>query len=159
MPNPFSEFGISDAEVEKAIRESVEVNAGIDEFVEKQVIPFARSISPIDSGKYAASWKLKKKAKGGKAVVGPTAWYAHIIEFGSGADKKNRKHVNNKQPKHGRKNVPGPGDSRIVEMGDGEFREFGPDTPTPAFAIAQKVAERFGGTYKGGIDTTVGGDV
>ena len=158
MPNPFSEFGISDEEVAKAIRESVEVNTGIDEFVEKEVIPFARSISPVDTGKYAASWKLKKKAKNGKAVVGPTAWYAHIIEFGSGADKKNRVHVNDKRPREGRKNMPGPGDSRIVDM-DGEFRELGPNTPTPAFGIAQKVAERFGGSYKGGIDATTGGDV
>lgn len=158
MANPFSGLGISDEEVARAIRESVEVNAGIDEFVEKEVIPFARSISPVDSGKYAASWKLKKKAKGGKAVVGPTAWYAHIIEFGSGADKKNRTHVNDKRPREGRKNVPGPGDSRIVDM-DGEFRELGPNTPTPAFGIAQKVAERFGGTYKGGIDATAGGEV
>ncbi len=159
MANPFSDYGISDEEVAKAIRESVEVNAGIDEFVEKEVIPFARSISPVDTGKYAASWKLKKKAKGGKAIVGPTAWYAHLIEFGTGADKKNRKHVNNKRPQEGRKNVPGAGDSRIVEMEPGVFRELGPDTPTPAFAIVQKVAERFGGTYKGGIDTTSGGEV
>jgi len=158
MANPFSEFGISDAEVAKAIRESVDVNLGIDEFVEKEVIPFARSISPVETGKYAASWKLKKKAKGGKAIIGPTAWYAHLIEFGTGADKKNRVHVNDKRPKEGRKNVPGAGDSRIVEM-DGEFREVGPNTPTPAFGIAQKVAERFGGSYKGGIDTTSGGEV
>ena len=150
MANPFSDYGVSDAEVEKAIRESIQVNLGIDEFVEGELIPFARSISPVDSGKYAASWKLKKKAKNGKAVAGPTAWYSHIIEFGSGVDKKNRVHVNDKPPKRGRKNVPGPGDSRIVDM-DGEFAELGPNTPTPAFGTAQKVAERFGGTYKGGI--------
>ncbi|GAA2436149.1 HK97 gp10 family phage protein [Mycolicibacterium llatzerense] len=150
MANPFSGYGVSDEEVAKAIRESVEVNLGIDEFVEGELIPFARSISPVDSGKYAASWKLKKKAKNGKALAGPTVWYSHLIEFGTGADKKNRVHVNDKKPREGRKNVPGPGDSRIVDM-DGEFAELGPDTPTPAFGIAQKVAERFGGTYKGGI--------
>ncbi|MFL0172417.1 HK97 gp10 family phage protein [Mycobacterium sp. SMC-13] len=152
MANPFRDLGVSDAEVEKAIRESVAVNLGIDEFVEKELIPFARSISPVDSGKYAASWKLKKKAKNGKAVAGPTVWYAHLIEFGTGADKKNKRHVNKKRPKEGRRNVPGPGDSRIIETG-GEFLEVGPDTPTPAFGVAQKVAERFGGTYKGGIGT------
>lgn len=145
MANPFSDYGVSDEEVSKAIRESVDVNAGIDEFVEKEVIPFARSISPVRTGKYAASWKLKKKAKAGKALVGPTAWYSHFIEFGTGADKKFTKP--NKDGEH------------AVELGPGQFRELGPDTPTPAFAIVQKVAERFGGTYKGGIDTTSGGEV
>lgn len=137
MANPFSEYGVSDAEVAKAIRESVEVNAGIDEFVEKELVPFARSISPVDSGKYAASWKLKKKAKNGKALAGPTVWYSHLIEFGTGADKKFRKP--NKRGKH------------AVETAPGVFEELGPNTPTPAFGIAQKVAERFGGSYKGGI--------
>ncbi len=159
MANPFSDYGVSDEEVARTIRESVDVNAGIDEFVEKELIPFARSISPVETGKYAASWKLKKKAKGGKAIAGPTVWYSHLIEFGTGIDKKNRAHVNDKRPREGRKNVTGPGDSRIVEIAPGVFRELSPDTPTPAFGIAQKVAERFGGTYKGGIDTTTGGDV
>jgi len=145
MANPFSDYGISDEEVSRAIRESVDVNLGIDEFVEKEVIPFARSISPVDTGKYAASWKLKKKAKGGKAIVGPTAWYAHLIEFGTGADKKFKKP--NKDGEH------------AVELGPGQFRELSPNTPTPAFGIAQKVAERFGGSYKGGIDATTGGEV
>lgn len=146
MPNPFSKFGISDEEVAKAIRESVEVNAGIDEFIESEVIPFARSISPVDSGKYAASWKLKKKAKNGRALVGPTAWYSHFIEFGTGADKKFRKSKSGKKSKKA-------SNKHAVEVGPDQFREFGPDTPTPAFAIVQKVAERFGGTYKGGIGT------
>lgn len=144
MANPFSEYGVSDEEVARAIRESVEVNAGIDEFVEGELIPFARSISPVDSGKYAASWKLKKKAKNGKALAGPTVWYSHLIEFGTGADKKFKKSKSGNKIK---KNA----DTHTVEVAPGVFAELGPNTPTPAFGVAQKVAERFGGTYKGGI--------
>lgn len=51
----------------------------------------------------------------GKAVVGTKHWKAHMIEFGTKAD---------------------PADSKSV---------FGPDTPTPAFAVGQKTAEHFGG--------------
>lgn len=144
MANPFSDYGVSDEEAAKAIRESVEVNLGIDEFVEGELIPFARSISPVDSGKYAASWKLKKKAKNGKALAGPTVWYSHLIEFGTGADKKFKKSKSGNKIK---KNA----ETHTVEVAPGVFEEFGPNTPTPAFGVAQKVAERFGGTYKGGI--------
>lgn len=153
MPNPFSEFGVSDEDIARAIRADANIQVGIDEFVEKEVIPFARSISPVKTGKYAASWKLKKKAKNGFALVGPTAWYSHFIEFGTGADKKFKKSKSGNKIKKKSKT-----ETHTVETAPGVFREFGPNTPTPAFGVAQKVAERFGGTYKGGIDAGVSSD-
>ena len=51
----------------------------------------------------------------GKAVVGTKHWKAHMIEFGTNAD---------------------PADSKSP---------LGPDSPTPAFAVSQKVATHFGG--------------
>ena len=85
--NPFAKFGVSDSEVSKALRESANVDAGINEFLTNQVIPYGRSMSPpkVVSGKYAASWKIIKKAKKGRAVVGPTDFKAAWLEFGTGA--------------------------------------------------------------------------
>lgn len=83
--NPFAKFGVSDAELAKHIRESAEADAAINEFMEKEVVPYGRSVSPVESGKYAASWKVMKKAKNGRGLVGPTSSIAAIIEYGSGA--------------------------------------------------------------------------
>ncbi|QRZ05893.1 HK97 gp10 family phage protein [Mycolicibacterium austroafricanum] len=55
----------------------------------------------------------------GKAVVGTKHWKAHMIEFGTKADP------------------------------EGSKSPFGPDTPTPAFAVGQRVAEHFGGDLTG----------
>lgn len=85
MGNPFAKFGVSDSEVAKALRESAEVDAGLNEFMKNEIVPYGRSISPVDSGKYAASWKIIKKAKKGRGVVGPTDFKAHWVEFGTGS--------------------------------------------------------------------------
>lgn len=55
----------------------------------------------------------------GTAIVGTRHWKAHMIEFGTKADP------------------------------EGSKSPFGPDTPTPAFAVGQKVAEHFGGDLTG----------
>lgn len=148
MGNPFARFGMSDSEFDKALRSSVEVDAGIDKFMAEEVIPYGRSVSPVDTGKFAASWKIMKKAKNGKGVVGPTAWYSHFVEFGTGPDKKQSKGKKGKRDKKGR---------RPVEVADGEFRLVGPNTPTKPLAPVQRTAEHFGGTLKGGVSTQ-GGD-
>lgn len=118
MANPLSRFGISDAELAAAIANSVEVDAGLQEEAEK-VAEYWRSIAPVDHGDYAASIRVQKKARNGKAQVGTKSWKAHMIEFGTKAD---------------------PPDTKSV---------FGPDTPTPAFAPGQKTAEHFGGDLTG----------
>lgn len=112
-------FGISDAELAAAIAADGQVNAALNKFMEAEVVPYAKDISPVDDGDYAAGWRVTKKARRGKGVVGNTHWKAHMIEFGTKAD---------------------PSDSKSP---------FGPNTPTPAFGIGQKVAEHFGGNLTG----------
>lgn len=141
MANPFDKFGISDSELAKHIRSSAEVDAGINKFMENVGVPYGKSISPVESGKYAASWKVMVKAKNGHGAFGPTAWYSHFIEFGTGEDKKRSQGKRGKRDKSG---------DRVVEIDDGEFRAVGPNTPTKALGIAQKVASHFGGDLKGG---------
>ena len=85
MGNPFERFGISDSELAKHVRESAEVDAAINDFMANEVIPYGRSVSPVDEGRYAASWKIIKKAKNGRGLVGPTDYKAHWIEFGTGS--------------------------------------------------------------------------
>ncbi|AVO21615.1 minor tail protein [Mycobacterium phage MooMoo] len=149
MGNPFEKFGISDSELQKHIRNSADIDAGIDRFMKDEAIPYAKSISPVDSGFYAASWKVMKKAKNGRGVFGPKAWYAHLVEFGTGEDKKTGKGKKGKRDKKG---------NRTVEVDDGEFRKVGPNTPTKAMGIAQQVCSHFGGDLKGGGITNLDGD-
>lgn len=85
MANPFSRFGVSDSEIAKALRESAEVDATLNEKMENEIVPYGRNASRVDEGRYAASWKVIKKAKNGRGVVGPTDFKAHWIEFGTGA--------------------------------------------------------------------------
>jgi len=122
MGNPLIRLGISDAELAAAIAADGQVNSELNEFMAKEVVPYAKDISPVDEGDYAASWEVIRPARRGKGVVGTKYWKAHLIEFGTKADA-----AGSKSP-------------------------FGPDTPTPAFAIGQKVAEHFGG------DLTTDGD-
>lgn len=86
MANPFSDFGISDEEVERAIRESAAVDVELRKFAE-EVVEVWRANSPIRSGEYAASVKVLK-VRHGKAVVGTRFWKAHMIEYGTGPDTK-----------------------------------------------------------------------
>ncbi|MGU3650688.1 HK97 gp10 family phage protein [Mycolicibacterium sp. A43C] len=115
MSNPFAEFGISDADLRYALENSVEVDAGLNHRMESEIVPHAQRISPVDEGDYAAGWRVVREAKGGKGIVGNTHWKASMIEKGTKADRP------------------------------GSKSPFGPDTPTPAFAIGQQVARHFGG--------------
>lgn len=130
MGNPFAKFGVTDSEVAEALRNSAEVDAALNEKMENEIVPYGRSVSPVDSGKYAASWQVIQKAKRGRGVVGPTDWKAHIIEFGSGSDSKG----GNKERYRPRAGV-----------------KLGPGTPTRAHGTVQKVAEHFGGDLSDGI--------
>ena len=60
-----------------------DVNAGLDEFMESEVVPEWRSNSPVDSGAYVDSVQVTKRAQGGKGQVGATDPIANIIEYGS----------------------------------------------------------------------------
>lgn len=90
MANPLSRFGVSDADLAKAIANSVEVDQGLQEESEK-VAEYWRSVSPLDHGDYVASIRVQKKARHGKAQVGSKYWKAHLIEFGTKADPPDSK--------------------------------------------------------------------
>lgn len=90
MGNAFSKFGVSDKELADAIASSAEVDAGLNEFMAKEVVPYWKSVSPVRSGKYAASVKVVKKARRGKGKVGATDFKAHWIEFGTGEPGKTK---------------------------------------------------------------------
>lgn len=84
MGNPFSKLGMSDSEFAEQFARAAEVDAALNEFMAKEVVPYWKSVSPVESGKYAASIKVTKKARRGKGKVGATDWKAHLIEFGTG---------------------------------------------------------------------------
>lgn len=84
MGNPFARFDMSDSEFYDAVRSSAEVDTGLNEFMADEVVPYWRSVSPVDDGAYAASVKVLKKARRGKGVVAATDYKAHWIEFGTG---------------------------------------------------------------------------
>lgn len=85
MGNPFEKFGISDEELEKAITESAEVDAALNDFMQNEVVPYWKSQTPVGEGRAAASIKVTKKAKGGKGEVKMTNYKAHWLEYGTGA--------------------------------------------------------------------------
>lgn len=86
MPNPFSRDGVSDADIQRALRESVEVDASLRQECQK-VAEYWKSVSPVDDGDYAASVKVLE-VRGGKGKVGTKHWKAHMIEHGTGPDTK-----------------------------------------------------------------------
>lgn len=135
----FKRFGISKQELEEMIQAEAEVDSELNEFMAKEIVPYWKSVSPVDSGHYAASVKVTKKAKRGKGRVAATAFYAHMVEFGTGADNK------------------GP-DTRRVLTKDG-WKTLPKDTPTRAFAPGEKTARHFGGSLgRGGIAFDGGDD-
>lgn len=119
MANPLINYGVSDADLAAAIANDASVDAQVNDAMANEIVPYAKEISPVDEGDYAAAWEVIEKARGGKGVVGNRHWRAHMIEMGTNAD---------------------PADSKSP---------FGPDTPTPAFGIGQQVAQRFGGDLTG----------
>lgn len=117
-----------EAEILAKARHSADMKQAIKELGE-QVVEYWRSVSPVRTGKYAASVKVKKSftVDGFPGVkVGSTSHRAALIEFGTGADSKG------KDPRY----VPALG----VQVGR--------DTPTPAFAPRAKTAAHFNGDEK-----------
>lgn len=108
-----------EAEIRRKIREEAEVRAETKEQAEK-VRDYARSISPVRTGTYAAAWKVEDRPRIIDGLptfrVKNTDWKAHMIEYGTAED---------------------PPESESP---------FGKDTPTPEFAVARKAAAKFGGT-------------
>lgn len=119
------------AEIERQIRESAEVDAGLNAFMENEVIPYLKSQHPVDSGHIAAQVKITKRARHGKGRIGNKSSLAHLIEYGTKGDTEGD-------------------DSRVVNI-DGEFVTIGKDTPSPEFAPMAKTAKHFGGNLEGGI--------
>lgn len=78
--NPFRKFGIALDDFDKL----PEVNAGVNDFMERQVVPAWKLHSPEDSGDYKDSIKVTERSTNrGRGIVGATAKHAHIVEFGS----------------------------------------------------------------------------
>lgn len=121
--NPLAKLGVSDEDLEAAIRSSAAVRAE-KKSVAQKMVAHAKSISPVDTGSYAAKWKVET-SKGRVRVVNRSA-RAHLIEYGTGPDSK--------------------GGTRYVAKAGAVLDE---NTPTPAFAIGEKTAAAFGGTLKG----------
>lgn len=113
------------AEIERKIRADAELKVKSKDLAD-EVRDHWRSVSPVDSGEYAASVHVeKRKDRNGLPHwwVGTRDWKAHFIEYGTGSDP------------------------------DGTNSKFGRDTPTPEFAPAAKTAHHFGGTPDEGIGT------
>lgn len=114
-----------EAEIRSQIAQQLEVRDGLDKHAE-QVKQYWRNISPVASGKYAASVKvydgyLIVDGMPGRRV-GATDFKAHWIEFGTSGDSK--------------------GGTRFVpRLG----RKVDEDTRTPEFAPRAKTAAAFGG--------------
>lgn len=84
--NPFAQYGMSDSEFARQLRESAEIDAGLNEFMAKEVVPALKGSgdTPVDTGKFAASIKITKKARRGRGEVGSRDYRAAFIEFGTG---------------------------------------------------------------------------
>ena len=93
MANPFSKIGLTDAEFREALANAAEVDAGLQQFMAKEVVPYWKSIAPVDEGEYAASIKVARKARRGKGAVRATDYKAAWIEFGTGAPGPTRAHA------------------------------------------------------------------
>lgn len=128
----FKKFGISKEELEKLIQEDAAVDAGINEFMENEGVPYAKSQCPVESGATAASIKVLKKAKKGKGAFGSNAWWFKFVEYGTKGDSKGD-------------------DNRRVKTKQG-WKTLPKDTPTNAAAPMEKTAQHFGGSLGTGIE-------
>lgn len=78
--NPLRKYGITLDQFDAL----PEVNAGVNEFMETEVVPAWLSHSPEKSREYKDSVKVTKRSiNKGRGEVGATAKHAHIVEFGS----------------------------------------------------------------------------
>lgn len=58
-------------------------DAGLQSFMEDEVIPRWVGFSPEDTGEYRESVMVKRPANAGRGAVGSSNGYAHLIEYGS----------------------------------------------------------------------------
>lgn len=78
--NPLRKFGVTLDDIDKL----PEVNAGVNDFMETQVVPAWKSHSPAKSRRYVDSIQVTTRStNSGRGVVGATADHAHWIEFGA----------------------------------------------------------------------------
>lgn len=84
MADGLSRLGITPDELRQAIAQDGKVNAALNDFMDKDVVAYARSMAPVDSGAYAASIKVIRKSRRGKGRVSATNYKAAWIEFGTG---------------------------------------------------------------------------
>lgn len=85
--------GISDAEIEAAILNDAKVDAGLNQFMEGEIVPYWRAQTPIlknqpgaerrRPGAARASVKVTKPARGGRGQVGMTSPLAGMLEHGT----------------------------------------------------------------------------
>jgi hypothetical protein len=127
----FKKFGISKDELEKMIQSEAAVDSALNDFMENEGVPYARSQCPVDTGKTAASIKVTKKAKRGKGEFGSKAWWFKFVEYGTKADSK------------------GPDERRVLTSQG--WKTLPKDTPTQAAAPMEKTAQHFGGNLGKGI--------
>lgn len=91
----FAEFaGLSDADIEAAIASDAKVDAGLNKFMESEIVPYWRTETPIlksepgdgkrRAGAARASVKVTQRARGGRGQVGMKIWYAGMLEHGTG---------------------------------------------------------------------------
>lgn len=80
MKNPLGKYGINLKDFDAL----PEVNDGVNDFMESQVVPAWKDNSPVDSGEYRDSVKVTQRSTNkGRGKVGATSEHAHIVEFGS----------------------------------------------------------------------------
>lgn len=78
--NPLRKFGIRLDDFDKL----PEVNAGVNEVMDTEVVPAWVANSPRQSGAYVDSVKVTERSTTkGRGRVGATAPHAHLVEFGT----------------------------------------------------------------------------
>lgn len=76
MGNPLDKFGISETD----LLATAEVDAGLNTFMETEVVPEWRRNSPGETGKEV---QITKRAQGGKGQVGWMHEAANVMEYGN----------------------------------------------------------------------------
>lgn len=118
------------SEIRSQIAAALDLKEGFNQFI-TEVVETWRGYSPVRTGRYAASVQLLKRFQVDglpAATVGSNSNRAHLIEYGTGEDKK-AKQGDLKNPRY----VPALG----VQLST--------DTPTPAFAPRALTATHFAG--------------
>lgn len=78
--NPLRKYGIKLSDFDRL----PEVNSGVNDVMENQVVPAWKSNSPVDSGDYRDMVKVTQRSTNkGRGKVSATAEHSHIVEFGS----------------------------------------------------------------------------